>query len=465
MALYNTWLQNVIVGGQDGEGNDATNPLTYMCLEASRKFDFTQPVISVRVHPQTPDKLLELACRVIQTGAGMPSIYNDPVLIEGLEKYGFPREKARGYSNDGCWEILIPGETEFRWGPTHALQCLEFVLTNGKSRVFTEKDKPTLHVPVEGIPTGDPEEFTTYEALWQAFLRQIDHQIDTYMAQSRFMFGKYYRVAPVPFLSALLDGCLERARDITEGGARYYVNAIMLTGLPNTADCLAAIKTLVFEQGRIGLAELLAALAGDFEGHERLRQQLINRSPKYGNDLDEVDEIAVEISRHFVDRVASCVNRYSPIRFVPGIGTFEDYDLFGRMVGATPDGRKAGRPLAPNLSPVPGRDVKGPTALIHSFGKFDHTSLASGSELDLSLNAKDFRGEDGLHRLMSLVKAFLQTKGTILNIALNDVETLKKAQQHPEQYQNLRVRMGGWSAYFVLLDKRNQDHHIARFSH
>lgn len=464
LALYNHWLQNVIVGGQDAEGNDATNLLTYMCLEASRRFDLTQPVISVRFHPQTPDKLLELACRVIQAGAGMPSIYNDSVLIKGLEKYGFSPEKARGYSNDGCWEIMIPGETEFRWGPVHALQCLEFTLTNGQSRVFTEKDRPTLHVPVQGIETGDPEKLMTYEELWQAFLRQIDHQIDSYMAQSKFMFGKYYKVAPVPFLSSLIEGCLESARDITDGGARYYVNAIMLTGLPNAADSLAAIRMLVFEQGRISLRDLLAALECNFEGQERLRQLLINRVPKYGNDLDQVDQIAVEISKHFVDRIVAMGDKYSPIRFVPGIGTFEDYDLFGRMVGATPDGRKAWTGLAPNLGPVPGMDVKGPTALIHSYGKFGHVSLASGAELDLSMNANDFRGEDGLQRLMSLVKAFLQTKGSILNVALNDVETLKKAQLYPEEHRNLRVRMGGWSAYFVLLDKENQDHQIARYS-
>ncbi|MBW2056997.1 MAG: hypothetical protein JRH07_03330 [Deltaproteobacteria bacterium] len=463
-ALYNYWLQNVIVGGQDAEGNDSTNPLSYMCLEASRKFDLTQPVISVRFHPRTPERLLELACRVIQTGSGMPSIYNDTVLVKGFEKYGFPREKALGYSNDGCWETLIPGETEFRWGPVHALQCLEFALNNGKSRVFTETDKPTLHVPVRGIATGDPGEFGTYEDVWQAFVRQMDHQIDAYRNQTRSLFGKHYQVAPVPLLSCLIEGCLESARDITEGGARYYINAIMLTGLPNTADSLAAVKTLVFEQGRVGLAELLDALACNFEGHERLRQLLINRSPKYGNDLDEVDRIAVEIAGHLVDRVVSDADRFLPIMFVPGIGTFEDYDLFGRMVGATPDGRKAGTGLAPNASPVPGMDVAGPTALIHSYEKFDHLSLVAGSELDLSMDAKDFRGEEGLKLLMDFVRAFLRTRGTILNIALNDVETLKRAQLHPDEYRGLRVRMGGWSAYFVLLDKENQDHQIARYS-
>jgi formate C-acetyltransferase len=239
----------------------------------------------------------------------------------------------------------------------------------------------------------------------------------------------------------------------------------MLTGLPNTADSLAAIKILVFEEGRIALPDLLAALAGNFHGQERLRQLLINRSPKYGNDLEDVDQIATKIAEHVVDRIRSCGDAYRPIRFVPGIATFEDYDLFGRMVGATPDGRKAGEGLAPNAGPAPGRDVRGPTALVHSYGKFDHISLVAGSELDVSMNAKDFQGQEGLGHLMSFVKAFLQTGGTILNIALNDVETLKRAQQNPERYKSLRVRMGGWSAYFVLLDKENQDHHIARYSH
>lgn len=465
MALYNHWLQNVMLGGQDGDGKDATNTLTTMCLEASRKFDLTQPTISLRVHRESPETLLELACRVIQRGGGMPSIYNDPVLIEGLVGYGFPLEKARGFSNDGCWEILIPGETEFRWGPVHALQCLEFALTNGRSKVFRENDRPTLHMPVKGIETGNPRDFSTYDALWHAFLNQVNHQIDTYMAQSAFLFGKYYELVPVPFLSSLLKGCLESARDITEGGARYYMNAIMLTGLPNAADSLAAIKTLVFEEGKVTLSELLEALECDFEGHERLRQLLLNRSPKYGNDEEEVDRIGVTLAQHFSERIKANSDRYSPIVFIPGCGTFEDYDLFGRMVGATPDGRKAWSALAPNLGPVAGMDLNGPTALIHSYAKFPHAAFAAGSELDLSMNAKDFEGEEGLQRMLSIVKAFLKTGGAILNIALNDVEILKKAQQHPEEYRNLRVRMGGWSAYFVLLDKRNQDHQIARYSH
>ena len=465
MGLYNHWLQNVMVGGQDSEGNDATNELTYLCLEASKKFDFTQPVISVRFHTKTPEKLLKQACQLIQTGAGMPSIYNDPVLIPALEKHGFPAEKARGYSNDGCWEVLIPGEAEFRWGPVHALQCLEFVFTNGKSRIFTEEDKSTLFIPVKGISTGDPMIWNTYEDLWQAFLRQMDHQIESYMAQSRFMFGKYQMLTPVPFLSSLIEGCLEKGCDITEGGARYYLNAMMLTGLPNTADSLAAIKKFVFEQRKISMQELLRALDINYEGQERLRQLFGNRSPKYGNDLDEVDGIAVEIVNHSVNKVISLRDNYLPIKFIPGIGTFEDYDLFGKMVGATPDGRKAWTGLAPNAGPVPGMDMNGPTALLHSYNKLDHTFLAAGAELDISMNTKDFKGEEGLRRLMGFVKAFLRTKGTVLNIALNDVETLKRAQLYPEQYKDLRVRVGGWSAYFILLDKRNQDHQIARHSH
>jgi formate C-acetyltransferase len=465
MGLYNHWLQNVMMGGEDGEGHDATNELTYLCLDASRKFDLTQPVISVRIHPGSPEKLLKQACQLIQTGAGMPSIYNDSVLIPALEKHGFPPEKARGYSNDGCWEVLIPGETEFRWGPVHSLQCLEFVFTNGRSRVFTEEDKPTLFIPIKGIETGDPQKFTCYEEVWQSFLRQMDHQIENYMAQSRFMFGKYQLLVPVPFLSSLIEGCLENVRDITDGGAHYYLNAMMLTGLPNTADSLAAVKRLVFEEKRISLGELLKALESDFEGKEKLRQLLINRSPKYGNDLEEVDGIAVEIVDHFVNKVVSLRDNYLPIKFIPGIGTFEDYDLFGKMVGATPDGRKAWTGLAPNAGPVPGMDMNGPTALLHSYNRLEHSFLAAGAELDISMNAKDFRGEEGLRRLMGFVRAFLKTDGTVLNIALNDVETLKKAQLYPEQYKDLRVRVGGWSAYFVLLDKRNQDHQIARYSH
>jgi formate C-acetyltransferase len=270
---------------------------------------------------------------------------------------------------------------------------------------------------------------------------QLDHQIDTYMAQSRALLGKHYELVPVPFLSALVGGCLEKAMDITEGGARYYMNGVMMTGLPNTSDSLSAIKTLVFDQQRISLGDLLVALERDFDGHEKLRQLLINKSPKYGNDEDLVDRIGVDIARHFAEKVISNNRKYPP------------------------DGRKAQAPLAPNLGPVPGRDITGPTALIHSFGKFEHEFLAAGAELNLSMNTKDFEGEVGLGRLTGLIKAFLKTKGTVLNIALNDVETLKKAQQSPEEYRNLRVRMGGWSAYFVLLDKRNQDHHIARYSH
>src|SRR4030042_1422372 len=181
--------------------------------------------------------------------------------------------------------------------------------------------------------------------------------------------------------------------------------------------------------------------------------------------MDEVEWYPAEIVSHFVNEIISFRDNYLPIKFIPGIGTFEDYDLFGKMVGATPDGRKAWTGLAPNVGPVPGMDMNGPTALLHSYNKLEHSFLAAGAELDVSMNAKDFKGEEGLRRLIGFVKAFLKTEGTVLNIALNDVETLKKAQRHPEQYKELRVRVGGWSAYFVLLDRRNQDHQIARYSH
>jgi len=449
--LTNNWLQNVVLGGIKRDGTDATNDLTFMCLESHKKFSLLNPVVSVRLHKGSPQELLKKTCECLQKGTGHPAIYNDDAIIPALRKLGIPQEDANDYSNDGCWEVLIPGKTEFRYSNIEFLQCLELALNKGYSRITGEK---------EGADTPDPREFTCYDDVLEALKKQIEFAIKGFAERINRYYGSTYTIAPVPFISSLIDDCLQKARDVTQGGAKYVLHAPLAAGVADTANSLAAIKKLVFEDRKISIGELIDLLDRDFEGAEDVRQLLITKAPKYGNDEDYVDDIVKELIDFYVQKLKE--NSHSRVKFPAGVGTFERYVMFGKKLGATPDGRTATSPISVNMSPTPGSSINGPTSAVKSFSKIDFTNLPAGSPLDLSINKEVFRGEEGLCRLMAFVKSFLRLGGNILTITLSDVETLRCAQREPEKYKDLTVRVGGFQAYFVLMDKDHQDHHIRR---
>ena len=455
--LFQMWQQNIILGGQDSKGKDATNILTYLCLNATQKLYMTNPTVTVRFFKDSFSALLKRSCEVLKDGYGMPVIFNDEVIIPGLQKLGIPLEEARDYTNDGCWETLIPGKTEFRYTLICAPCCLERALNKGYSRITGER---------EGIETKNPYAFISFREIMDAFKSQFDYEIKKIMDIIINYYGCLYNIAPVPFLSSLMDDCLKEGKDITEGGAKYVIHAMLLLGLSHVADSLAAIKKLVFEDKVISWFELLKSLEDNFLDREDLRQMLITRAPKYGTDSDYVDELAREVLDYFVQRVKYYDQNYGDkkkkIKFSTGAGSFEWYVVGGKYVGATPDGRLAAMPFSTNLSPSAGRAVKGLTAAINSFTKLNLVDLPIGSPLDIGVEKKILGGEEGLKRLIALVQSFLDKGGNMLSINANSMEELREAQREPDRHRDLMVRVAGWQAYFVDLTHEHQDSIIAR---
>ncbi len=454
-VLHQLWLQNVILGGQTAQGENATNLLTFLCLNATHKFELTNPTVTVRFFRNSPKELLRKTCEIIRSGGGMPAIFNDEAIVPALAKFGIPIEEARDYTNDGCWETLIPGKTEFRYHLINSSLCMELALNGGYSRLRGQK---------EGVDTPDPLSFSSFAEIMNSFKIQLDYQIKRLISTIVEFYGCLYEIAPVPFLSSTVEACLEKGLDITQGGAKYVINALLLLGLSHAVDSLSAIKKLVFEDGIVSMPELLEALNKNFEGREDLRQILITRTPKYGNNDGYADDIAKEILNYFVRKVKERAQAYlqSKIKFYTGVGSFEFYILGGKMVGALPDGRLSQEGVSPNFSPSLGMAMEGPTSIINSFTKMNFFDLPTGSPLDLSLDRKALEGKEGLERLMALVQSFLDKGGNMLTISVNSLDELRRAQIEPEKYRHLRVRMGGWQAYFVDLTRKHQDHHIAR---
>ncbi len=461
--LANHFQENIVLAGLTPAGEDGTNELTRLCLNAVKRTKLINPPVYVRFHKRSPSWLLKKSCEPLQDGGGIPVIYNDDVIVRGFEKIGIPSVEANDYTNDGCSELMISGRTEYRYSHVDFLKCLEYVLNNGKDRITGEK---------EGIETGDPCGFKCYQDVLDAFKSQLGFTIEELVREILNYYGKASEIAPVPFLSSLLDGCLEKGLDLTEGGTRYTFHAALATGVSDTIDSLAAIKKIVFEQKMLTMEKLVKLLDSNFQGAEDMRQLLVNKPPKYGNDDDYADDIAKELLVSFTTKLKRfskvTVQTYSgrkEIRFLPGIGTFERYILLGKRTGASPNGRFAKGWISSNFTPVLGADRKGPTCTVKSFTKMDFTELPAGAPLDLRLNKRAVGGKEGLARLMAFVKSFLDLGGNMLSINVNDTATLRKAQKDPEKYRDLVVKVGGFQAYFVLMAREHQEHHIARTEH
>jgi formate C-acetyltransferase len=449
----NHWLQNIVVGGLTPEGRDGTNPLTFLLLESYRRNKMTNPLLSVRVHRKSPTELLEYTCEVLKDGGGMPAIFSDEALVPALERIGIPLRDARDYTNDGCWEVIIPGRTDFVFQRLSLMLCLEWALNRGRSRFDGTQ---------QGVDTGDPRGFTSYEEVWQAFVRQLDAMVGGVVTGVVESVNDRSIIAPVPLLSALIEGCIASRRDMTAGGAKFRTFGMLAESAAHAIDSLTAIKTVVFEQGAATMTELCAGLDADFEGYAPLRAALL-AAPKYGNDDEAADAVGRETIATFTQVVARHADRHqAAIRFPCGVGTFSWYIGIGEGLGASPDGRLSGEPVSSNFSPALGRDMAGLPATILSYSKMQETGLPAGSPLDLRLARRLVDGEEGTQRMAALVRSFVDTGGAIMTLTVADTEELRAAQREPDRYSSLRVRMGGWCAYFTMLSREQQDHHIRR---
>jgi choline trimethylamine-lyase len=460
----NHFGQNVLIGGIRPDGEDGTNELTYMCLDALEGFEFTSPVVTLRLHRSSPPALVRRCAEVLKSGGGMPYINNDDALIAGYERIGVPSEDARDYSNSNCWETTIAGKTdqEIIRG-INFLLVLEWALNRGITR-----RRDTL----EGIDTGDPLGFATFDDLMAAWKSQLDTLLSRNVDYigSRYHTGELFhsghgRYAHNPLLSALIRDCVANETDAIRGGARYVTWIVMAEAVANCADALAAIKRLVYDTRTVPMATVLDALAKNWEGYEALRQQMIARAPKFANDDDYADSIASETMVWFVERTKLHAQRYPKLIFPTGVGTFSWYASVGLEVGASCDGRHAWEPVAGNCSPTFGMDLNGPTSAIKSYSKLPTSDLPGGAPMDLRFSGSQLRGEAGTDRLSAFLRAFVALGGTMMTITVTDVEMLKAAMLEPMKYRGLRVRMGGWSAYFIALSREAQLLHIAKVEH
>jgi pyruvate-formate lyase len=449
----NHWLQNIVVGGLTPDGADGTNPLTYLLLEAYRRNQMTNPLLTVRLHAASPAELVWYTCEVLKDGGGMPALFNDQQIIPALERLGIPTPDARDYSNDGCWEVIIPGRTDFRFQRLSMALCLEWALNRGVSR----RDGAA-----GGIDTGDLRAWTSYDEVWRAFLAQMDAMIGRVAQNVADTVDDRAVIAPTPLLSALIDGAIPSRRDLTAGGARYRTYGMLAESAAHTIDALAAIKKVVFDDKEATPAQVCDALAANFEGFGPLRARLL-AAPKYGND----DPYADAVGQAMIDAFTATVTRHAQkragtIRFPAGVGTFSWYIGIGEGLGASADGRLAGEPVSSNFSPALGRDKNGIPCAILSYASMHKSNLPAGGPLDLRLNRSLVAGDEGTARMVGLVRSFVETGGNMMTLTVVDTEELRAAQLDPDRYRSLRVRMGGWCAYFTMLSREQQDHHIKR---
>jgi len=453
LDAVNHWLQNIVVGGRTPDGADGTNPLSFLLLESYRRNRMTNPLLTVRLHAGSPEELVACACEVLKDGGGMPALFNDEAIVPALERIGIPTPDARDYTNDGCWELIIPGRTDFRFQRLSLMLCLEWALNRGKTRLDGARD---------GLDTGDPRAFSTFDDVWQAFLAQLEAMVARTVRQVIDTIDDRATIAPVPLLSALIDGTIASRRDMTAGGAKFRTFGVLAESAAHAIDSLTAIKTVIFAERCAGMAELCDALEADFAGYAPLRARLL-AAPKYGNDDEQADAMGQAVIRAFTEIVGRHAEAVRERMLFPcGVGTFSWYIGIGEGLGASADGRRAGEPVSSNFSPALGRDMEGIPGAILSYAKMHDSNLPAGSPLDLRLNRKLVEGAEGTARMAALLRSFVDTGGNIMTLTVADTEELRAAQREPEHYASLRVRMGGWCAYFTMLSREQQEHHIHR---
>lgn len=456
----NHFLMNMMLGGVTPEGEDATNDLTYMILEQLQFLETTSPIPSIRIHKDTPRSLLKLVTDILRQGRGEPAIYIDDNVIQGLVASGIPVEDARQYANDGCWEVLIEGKTNYSYEHVHALKVLEYFMMNGMSLTSGEKEWEDL---------GNPSQYKTYDEFYENYMKQIFTQAEDVVYNDITHFtGCRYKINPAVLLSTLTDDCMERGLDLFNKGARYRMFGLYITGFSHAVDSLAAIKKMVYEEKRVTMDEICEAMRTNYEGREDLRQMLLNDAPKYGNGDPYVDEIAAKFMKDFSDFAHELNERPEIKSAEPGYilecacGTFEHYVQFGRDCGASADGRPYMHSVASNYSPALGLDLNGPTAVLKSATTPDLIPFYSGGPLDIGINANEIVGEEGTERLISIIDSFREMGGMLMTLQVLNVDALRDAQKHPEKYPTLRVRLGGMSVFWNQLAKEQQEAIILR---
>ena len=456
-AGYPIW-QNLIVGGQTEDGKDATNEMSFLALRANRDVQTSQPTASVRYFNGLSEELVQEGLKMIQDGLATPAFFNDELVVPMvMEKLGVSAEVARNWGIQGCVQPIVAGCSDGRptVGYVNLLKCLELVLHNGWDPI-TKKQL--------GVKTGELHTLDTQEKIVDALYTQIDHFVDLMLTGFNAVGSMHADRAPVAFASMVINDCIEKGMSVQEGGARYSESGAFINGIGNVTDAIAAIDTIIFKEKLYTMDELMDALHNNFEGAEAMRLTLLNKAPKYGNDNDYVDAIAAGIVKHY----AESLSRYKDSRGGNYQVVVESQSMNvsqGKCVLASADGRFAYEGVNDNCSPVMGRDVSGPTATVKSVAKLDQKNAKDGCLYNLRFDPRSVQGEKGREILRSVIKTYFDNMGEHIQINVVDDKTLRAAQQEPEKYRNLLVRVAGYLAYFTELDKDVQENVIARTAH
>lgn len=429
-----------------------TNEVTYLVLDIIEELGISDFPTSVRLNDKTDEKLLRRVAEVMRFGGGTLAVYNEELVIESLTDYGYELREARSFANDGCWEVQVPGATDFAYIPFDSLQLLQIkTLKSYKSEL----------------------DFPDFESLYSKYVDDLREYVsiickpyfESYMSADVPSGALEWKPqTPCTIVSLFERGCIEKGLSYLEGGPIYRIRSPHIGGLADTVDSLYAIKKAVYDDKIITLDKFIEILKNNWEGEETLRQYMKNHYEYYGNDNDEVDAIAAKLLNDFAD-ICDDLNNKCGYRFPAGVSTFGRQLEWAPQRLASPHGRKSGEVLAANCSPTPGTDLKGVTGIIRSYCKADLKRMVTGAALDIRLIPTDVKGEDGLNALCALMKGFVALGGHFMQIDVADAAVLKQAQEHPEEYQTLSVRVSGWNARFVTLNKEWQDMVIEQNEH
>ena len=450
-GTYNDFT-NINIGGLLADGSDGVNDVSYLMLEVIDEIHLLQPQANVQISHKTPDRFLKEACRVIRRGYGYPSVFNaDEVIMEQL-RTGKTLGDARQGGCSGCIETGSFGkEAYILTGYLNLPKILELALNNGMDPISRQQVGPQ---------TGEPSQFKEFDELYAAFNRQLQYITDLKIRVNNYIERMYANYAPAPFLSVVIRDCIAKGRDYYNGGPRYNTNYIQCCGIGTVTDSLSAVKKHVFEEKDVSMPQLLAALKADFKGQDTLRLHLANKTPFFGNDDDYADDLMQRVYNSLFDAIDGKPNTKNSAYHLNMLST-TCHIYFGKKLGASANGRRATLPISDGTSPSHGADRNGPTAVIKSLGKMDQIK-SGGTLLNQRFLPDVLDGEGGIENIAHLIRAYFRLNGHHIQFNVVDSRTLRKAQDAPDEYRDLLVRVAGYSDYFVDLDEYHQEEIIAR---
>ena len=450
-GTYNDFT-NINIGGVNRDGKSATNEISYMILEIQEELHELQPGLSIHIAENTPDEFLLAGIKVIRQGHGYPSIFNPDTYVQEMVRAGKTLEDAREGGCSGCIEVGAFGkEAYLLTGYLNTPKILEITLNNG---IDPETGKKL------GLETGDPRQFKTFEELYEAWHKQMVYFVNLKLSVNNYIERMFSLYAPATFLSLYIDDCIDKGRDYYSGGARYNTTYIQCTGLGTITDCFTTLKKHVFEEGKYTMDEILAAVAKNWEGEEKMRQYIRNHTPFFGNDDAYADTIAVRVYDDLVKAIEGRPNTRGGKTELNMLST-TCHNYFGSVCGATPNGRMAHFAISDGTSPAHGSDSHGPTAVIKSLGKLDQTK-SGGTLLNVRFVPALLKREEDQKKLASLIRTYFKFGGHHIQFNIVDTATLYDAQKHPDEYKDLLVRVAGYSDYFNDMTEQLQNEIIAR---